>query len=255
MIENYHTHTPRCRHASGTERQYAQAALQAGLTTLGFADHTPQWFPGDYYSTFRMFPEQLPEYVRSVLQLRKDFAGTLRIPLGLEAEYYPALFPEMLQRVRDAGIEYLLLGQHFVGNEMGEHYSGRPTADEDILRRYCRQILDAMDLGVFTYLAHPDLIHFTGDAGAYKTHMAHLCRSAAAAGFPLELNLLGYASGRHYPNPLFWELAAEAGCRVVLGRDAHTPEQLLDESSEAKARSLAESLGIMLQETLDLLRI
>ena len=45
MIANYHTHTTRCRHASGTEEAYVQAAIQGGLEILGFSDHTPYWFP------------------------------------------------------------------------------------------------------------------------------------------------------------------------------------------------------------------
>ena len=54
---NYHTHTPRCRHAGGSEREYIENAIAAGMTTLGFSDHTPYFFEGKYYSSFRMFPE------------------------------------------------------------------------------------------------------------------------------------------------------------------------------------------------------
>ena len=36
---NYHTHTARCGHAIGTDEEYVQAAIQAGLKTLGFSDH------------------------------------------------------------------------------------------------------------------------------------------------------------------------------------------------------------------------
>ena len=61
MIANYHTHTPRCRHAQGTEEEYAQAAVNAGMEILGFSDHTPYWFPGDYYSHLRMYPNELAE--------------------------------------------------------------------------------------------------------------------------------------------------------------------------------------------------
>ena len=61
MIANYHSHTTRCRHAEGTEREYIERALQGGLKILGFSDHTPYLFPGDYYSNFRMFPDQLPD--------------------------------------------------------------------------------------------------------------------------------------------------------------------------------------------------
>ena len=66
MIANYHTHTPRCNHAQGSEQEYVDAALSAGLKILGFSDHTPYFFPGDYYSTFRMHPEELPGYVSTV---------------------------------------------------------------------------------------------------------------------------------------------------------------------------------------------
>ena len=48
MIANYHTHTWRCRHADGTEREYVETAIEAGLKILGFSDHTPQVYPGGY---------------------------------------------------------------------------------------------------------------------------------------------------------------------------------------------------------------
>ena len=35
MIANYHTHTWRCRHADGTEREYVETAIEAGLSLLG----------------------------------------------------------------------------------------------------------------------------------------------------------------------------------------------------------------------------
>ena len=31
MIANYHTHTWRCRHADGTEREYVERAIEGGL--------------------------------------------------------------------------------------------------------------------------------------------------------------------------------------------------------------------------------
>ena len=38
---NYHTHTKRCRHANGSDRDYIEAAISAGIKTLGFSDHVP----------------------------------------------------------------------------------------------------------------------------------------------------------------------------------------------------------------------
>lgn len=248
MITNLHTHTTRCRHARGTEIEYVEAAIEAGIQKLGFSDHTPYWFPGDYYSRFRMFPDQLPEYVDTVLSLRKEYADRIDIHLGLEAEYYPAFFPELMARLRDTPVEYLLLGQHYIGDEIGDHYSGWATADETLLRRYCAQVADAMYTGLFTYLAHPDLICFTGDPDTYRSHMRTVCKASNDCGVPLELNFLGMRENRHYPNLEFWRVAAEEGCSVVFGCDAHAPQDLKETQWEEKALLLAQQLQLRIIE-------
>ena len=133
MIANYHTHTPRCNHAQGSEQEYVDAALSAGLKILGFSDHTPYFFPGDYYSTFRMHPEELPGYVSTVNALRDRYADRLEIHVGVEAEYYPKYFDRLVDFLQQEQVEYMILGQHFVGNEPDGVYSGQPTADNAIL--------------------------------------------------------------------------------------------------------------------------
>lgn len=252
MIANYHTHTPRCGHAVGAERDYVENGLRAGLRTLGFSDHSPYLFPDGYCSGFRMKPEQLEDYVQTVLALREEYRGRIDIPLGLELEYYPALLPRLLPILRDQPLDYLLLGQHFVGNEVDDYYTGVPTAEAELLVRYCDQTIDAMQTGLFTYFAHPDLIHFRGDEAVYVHHMRRLCREAKSCGFPLEINLLGLKTGRHYPRPRFWELAAEEGCTVVLGRDAHDPAALLDRQTEEAALEMVDRLGLKLVQTVPL---
>ncbi len=244
MLTNYHTHTRRCGHAVGEDREYAEAAVQAGLKILGFSDHAPQIFPDGYYSSFRMRPEELKDYVESVLSLRKEFAGTLEIPLGLELEYYPRHFPDLMTVLRSYPIDYLLLGQHFIGNEYDAPYSGCPTEDKAILSRYVDQTIEAMNTGLFTYFAHPDLIHFVGDPAEYRSQMRRLCREAKGCGIPLEMNLLGLQEGRHYPNPRFWEIAAEEGNLTVLGRDAHNPRVFADQATERRALAWLERLGL-----------
>ena len=42
MLVNLHTHTRRCRHAAKEpDRAWVEAALAAGVRTLGFSDHCP----------------------------------------------------------------------------------------------------------------------------------------------------------------------------------------------------------------------
>jgi len=200
----------------------------------------------------RMRPYELLDYCATVLQLRKEYRDRIRIPLGLEAEFYPAIWGELLPRLQDAGIEYLILGQHWVGNEISEPYSGRPTADENHLQRYCHQVMDALETGKFTYIAHPDLINYVGDARIYRHHMRQLAIAAKQSGTPLEINLLGALYGKHYPNTAFWEIAAEEGCQAILGLDAHAPDHIMNPEAEQRALEMVQRLGLNLLDTVAL---
>ncbi|MBQ8768704.1 MAG: histidinol-phosphatase [Oscillospiraceae bacterium] len=229
MISNYHTHTKRCRHARGEDEEYVQAALDRGLQILGFADHSPYIFPGDYYSDFRMPMEELEDYVASVLSLREKYADQIEVKLGLELEYYPGCFEETMQVLKGQPLDYLLLGQHALGDEQGDYFTGWPTEDEAVLKRYVRQTLEGLHTGAFSCFAHPDLIKFVGAPEIYQKHMREIVREAKALGIPLEFNLLGLQTHRNYPNRLFWELVAEEGAKAIIGFDAHQPAVLRDE--------------------------
>lgn len=255
MKANYHTHTWRCNHAAGTEEEYVQAAISRGLQTLGFSDHTPYFFPGDYYSTFRMEMNQLDGYIQCIADLREKYKSDISILTGLEAEFYPDLFPALLSRLQESEISYLILGQHIVGNEINEHYSGRATDDVHILKRYAHQVMEAINTGLFTYIAHPDLFNYTGSTQNYRSIMLEMCTEAKQCSIPLEYNLLGLATNRNYPNPLFWEIAAEVGNTVVLGIDAHMPSALEDLAPEEKALEQLKKLGIEPVEVARLLPI
>lgn len=82
--------------------------------------------------------------------------------------------------------------------------------------------------------------------------MLGLCREAKGCGMPLELNMLGKATGRHYPNDVFWELAAETGCDVILGCDAHSPEQLRNRQTEEELCRMVKDYGLNLLQTVPL---
>lgn len=251
MTANYHSHTWRCSHATGTERDYVLAARERGMKVFGFSDHTPYPFPWYHFSWFRMKPDQLEGYVRTIQSLRQEFPD-MQIPVGLEAEYYPKYFPELISMLCGSGVEYLLLGQHYLENEIGAHYSGNATGDEALLKQYCAQARDAMQTGLYTYFAHPDLIRYTGSDGIYEAHIRGLCREAVSCAIPLEINLLGVEKGKHYPDIRFWRIAAEENCCVILGCDTHDPAALNSTASEEKARSIIRELELKLLDRVEL---
>lgn len=241
---NLHTHTWRCHHAVGEDREYVEAAIRAGMKTLGFADHCPQFFPvDDYYSHFRMRPEQAVEYAESIRALKKEYAADIRILLGFETEYYPETFDALIDFVRPLELDYMIMGQHFVGNEYdeGSYYVASHGKKEDYLEQYVSQVKEGLKTGAFTYLAHPDTVWYCGDPDFYKQQMSELCLFAREQDIPLEYNMLGYINERCYPNPVFWDIVAATGNKAVIGYDAHTPDLLTaDDVVKACEQQLAD---------------
>lgn len=244
MKVNLHTHTFRCRHASGTEREYIENAIEGGLTCLGFSDHAPYVFKDGYYSNFRMLPEQQEDYVTTLQALREEYRGRLDIKIGYEAEYYPEFFEDFLRLITRYEVNYLILGQHFIDNEMTRRYSGATSDDEDYLRTYVDQTCEAMRTGVFTYFAHPDLMNYTGDEKIYSKHYSRLIGCAIDCKVPLEINLLGIRDGRAYPHEAFFKLCGEMGAVVCVGCDAHSADVTCDKPSFRRAMELVEKYGL-----------
>lgn len=253
MKANYHTHTTRCHHASGTEREYVEAAISNGLKTLGFADHSPYPFPEDHSHHIRMRMHELEDYVNTVLSLKEEYRKDIDIHLGLEVEYFPTYFEQLRKEVADYPIEYFLLAQHYLGNSAkGDFYNGWKTEDPSKLIAYCDQVIQGLDTGCFTYLAHPDLIYFVGDTELYRTQMRRICKKAKEINLPLEINLLGIAEKRHYPTDLFWQIAGEEGCDAILGIDAHKPEHFDIRERILKTQELVKKYNLNLLDDVPL---
>lgn len=254
MIANYHTHTVRCNHANGTERDYIEYGIARNLQVLGFSDHAPYLFndPDGYYSNMRMRPEEFRDYCDTLQALRNEYKDEVQILIGLEMEYYPAHFERTLQWMQDFPLDYLILGQHFLGNEKGNRYCGARTGEEAVLKQYVDQVIAGLHTGCFTYLAHPDLPAFTGSDRVYARHMTRLCETLCELDIPAELNLLGLMQGRAYPSRRFWRIAADTGCRCVLGCDAHTPTATAEPLVIADAMDALAQFGLTPMETVPL---
>lgn len=228
MKVNLHTHTYRCHHAKGTDEEFILAAIAAGYTKLGFADHTP--FP--YTTEFekknvdKMDISDLPGYIESIRSLQEKYKGQIEILLGLECESVPEFFP-FLKEVRKE-MDYLILGNH--GDRRIEPYFGKISTPAG-LRRFVDAAVEGMETGLFLYLAHPDLmfnayVEFDENAAAASRE---ICREANRLHMPIEYNLYGVHKGSKpdrpgYPCPKFWEIAAEENCVAVVGVDAHIPD-------------------------------
>ncbi|MBR6004786.1 MAG: hypothetical protein IK063_01005, partial [Clostridia bacterium] len=86
----------------------------------------------------------------------------------------------------------------------------------------------------------------------YEKENRRLCRAAAQAEIPLEINFLGIRDNRHYPNDKFWKIAGEEGCTAVFGFDAHKAQAAYDGDSLPEAQRIVSEYGLKLVETVPL---
>ena len=82
---NYHTHTERCKHARGSEREYIESAIEHGFEVLGFSDHTPQPYENGFVSRIRMDMSEFDGYMDTIRSLKEEYSDRIEIKTGLEA--------------------------------------------------------------------------------------------------------------------------------------------------------------------------
>ncbi len=223
MQANYHTHTSLCGHAIGEIENYIDTAINNGVEILGFSDHIPCPFSTGYVSDIRMLNADTDVYFNLVSEAKKKYEGKIEIYFGYESEYYPDEFDIIIKNISHQPVDYLILGQHFLNNEYDGRYVGS-IADAETLIHYVNQCIEGMKTGMFSYFAHPDLVNYPLEDDLYKKEITRLCETAAKYELPLELNLLGLKLGRAYPTDKFWKIASDIGNEVILGCDAHIPE-------------------------------
>jgi len=257
MYACYHTHTQRCQHALGTDEEYVLAAIAEGVSVLGFSDHAPMPYRCGYVSNYKMTVDELSEYCGSILALKEKYADKIEIHIGFETEYYPSLWDASVALWRDYPIEYLILGQHFVGEETDPDRdpSTRPSSDTGRLIKYVDRTIAGMRRIHPSCIAHPDLLNYTGaDLDLYREEMGRLIRCAMELKIPLEYNLLGMSGGRSYPKPIFWEEAARLGAPAIIGCDAHSPDRVANPGEIATAKSFLDKLGVNLIDRFPLVK-
>ncbi|WP_294216962.1 histidinol-phosphatase [Pseudobutyrivibrio sp.] len=231
MLANYHTHTARCNHAFGTEREYIENAIQNGFKILGFSDHVPQPYPADYESHIRMRMEEAESYTDTLVKLRDEYKSDIQILIGYEVEYTRKFFDKMLEHIRQYPLDYIIQGQHFIPNEIDGFYAGAMTTQESSLAEYVEFTVEGMKTGKFSYLAHPDLINYVGPDEVFQKHMKEIIQTSIDLDIPLEVNMLGFMTDRNYPSDRFYSLAASMGAKFVIGCDAHNPVHVMQPNS------------------------
>ena len=252
VFANYHTHTQRCNHATGEDREYVEQAIKYGFKILGFSDHCPWVFPYGYVSGMRMSPQMVDDYFKSLTDLKEEYQNDIKIYIGFESEYIPELIEAQDKFLADYPVDYMILGQHFMESEIHRGYTGIPSESEERLVKYVDSVIEGMESGRYKYIAHPDLLYFTGEDDIYEKHFTRLCQYLKSKNIPVEINGLGVHDRRHYPSERFLKIAEKTGNTAIIGIDAHYPYALSDGENISECEKIAKRFNLEIVQSLDM---
>ena len=182
----------------------------------------------------RMPYKQMDEHLDVIRQCQNEFDGQIQIYKGFEAEGLEEYYDYYQTLLYEHKVDYLILGHHFHKHCIHNCYYGKANMTKKDIYQYCNDVEKALETGLFSYLAHPDLFlqgyqQFDLDA---QTVSRRICQKAKELNIPLEVNAGGMRKGLRdiqgeelylYPNAHFWDIASEIGNDVILGFDAHNP--------------------------------
>lgn len=247
MIANYHTHTRWCHHAKGEIEDYIRQAIRHGLREIAITDHVP--LPGDPDPS-HMFYQDFAAYNTELDRMIEKYAGRIHILKGWECEYYPDQF-ENYRRYRDHyGYTLLLLGHHYSQDRSVFNFDLTEPWQVEL---YAREACEALETGLFSYFAHPDvaMCGYRRLDGTMRAAMEQIFAACARLGIPAEINAHGMEIGRGYPEPAIWtEIAPKIkGLKVMVGADAHDYRKIVT-PEVARCEKLALEAGLDLLKTL-----
>jgi histidinol-phosphatase (PHP family) len=240
-------HTPLCRHARGEPVDYAQRALEVGLSEIGFSDHSPM--PRDDFDDWRMFNRQLDEYVEKVRQAQREFPQ-LTIRLALEVDYLPGQEDWIRDLATRHPWDYFIGSVHYVSEDWAIDNPNKLSEWKkrdlfEVWSIYFDWLTRAAETGLFQIIGHADLPKKFGHRPTRDCTPLYerFLTAAKKHDCAIELNTAGLRKDckEIYPSRQILELALQKGVSITFGSDAHQPEEVGMNFTEAI--QLARSVG------------
>jgi histidinol-phosphatase (PHP family) len=252
---SYHTHSRYCD-GKGEIAEYAEAAAAAGLEALGVTGHSPLPFPEEY----AMSLEAVPAYCAEVRRLQTQYAGRLRVHLGLEFDFTPEHLPATEALLAPFVFDYLVGSVHFVGTgpdgipsayDLSRGGFERGLQDlfggdiQGLVRAYYARVRALVAWGRAAILGHVDRIkmwnagerYFREDEPWYRDEVEQTLRACATGGIIVEINTSGWrhAVRAPYPSPWIVRRCLEMDIPMIVTTDAHAPSRVTDFHNDAAA--------------------
>jgi len=250
-VPDYHMHTPRCNHAKGSVRDYADAAIVCGLKEIGMSDHSPM--PGGFDKEWRMDRSEMPSYLAEIEQVRDTLSDQLSVRVGLEADFHPGTEHYVETMIASYDWDYVIGSVHYIGDWGFDNPDTiQRWNDCNIDEAYCAYfelVAQSARTGLFDIIGHPDLIKKFGhrahpDNTTAKAAEEAMLQAVLQSGAALEISSAGLRKPvkEIYPHHRIVQRAAELNIPFSFGSDAHSPAEVGRDMDNCL--SLLESFGV-----------
>ncbi len=245
---NYHTHTDFCD-GEGKPEKYVKAAIEQGISSLGFSGHAPVPFENKWSIKD---DDEFRKYCDVVRALKKEYKEKINIHLGLEIDFIPGITHDFRHFAETGNLDYTIGSVHLVkspygkqelwfidGPEEGYINGLKKIFDGDIrkaVESYYKQVCEMVISQRPDIVGHMDKVRmynkgrfFSEDEKWYKEILMQVVKVIDNNPCIVEVNTRGiYTKKTDMPFPCI-EILKHCFMRkipVTLSSDAHKPEQL-----------------------------
>ena len=260
-----HTHT-KGFDGQNTEEEMISQAQKLGWETIGFSNHfivhpkikkSPMYayaekggYNNIYSESFDEVIEKFALHYKKIDELKKSV--NIRILKGMEVDFFSddSWIDGFDKAIKYLKPDYLIGAAHFVEyNDVlfNSHDIKRtPEIEQNrLIHRYWQNERAAVQSGLFTFMAHLDLIKKVG-LGIEKNWYEEELKTIAEikkSGMIVELNTSYYKFGDEpYPSKRIVQKLAKESVPVIISDDAHAVKQL--GGNFDRVQSFAEQLGV-----------
>lgn len=252
-----HSHTQFCD-GRFTMAEFAQAAVDEGMTCYGFSPHSPLPVP----SPCNMREEDVPAYLAEVDRLRTLYGDRIKLYASMEIDYLSKSWGPSIPYFQSLGLDYAIGSIHFIPTQEGKmvDIDGSHERFAESLKNYFHNDLDyivetffaqsmaMISRGGFDIIGHLDKVADNASSvrpdiestPRFKFLVEQLIDSIADNGeIVVEINTKAFAkSGRFFPDEKWWPLLRERHLPVVVNSDAHFTSLISASREEAIRRLL-----------------
>jgi histidinol-phosphatase (PHP family) len=242
-VYDFHAHT---NYSDGAFlRWMVDAAADAGLDGIGFADHcnvSPDPGARRYKRALGFNLDLTYERRRKAIEaVRRDAA--IDVFDAVEMDYDPDHEAAIADFLAEAEFDYAIGSVHELDGanvHARSHFADKSESERRALvDRYFEKLVALVESELFAVAAHPDLVERNPHLRGFATedHYAAVADALSRSRTVPEINAGRFLDdyGEFHPSPSFLDRLVDAGVRVTVGTDSHEPDEIAPRLREIEA--------------------